>query len=63
MDLYEYIVEIKNDDNPFTDHYGRCTYFKVLIADKQIPILQPGTVAFESAIKPGSNIATMVDGI
>ena len=49
MDLYEYIVEIKNDDNPFTDHYGRCTYFKVLIADKQIPILQPGTVAFESA--------------
>lgn len=58
-DLYNSIIEIANDDDPYVDHYGRCSFFKVKIADEEIPILQPGTIAFESAVKENSSIACM----
>ena len=44
------LIQMKDNDEPYVDQYGRATFFTCNLADKQIPIYQPGTIMFDSAI-------------
>lgn len=56
------IVEIPEEDPPFSDSYGRCTFFVIKLAQHSLPVYQPGTVAFESGKKPGE-MAILHNGV
>ena len=44
---------IKEAEEPLEDRFGRCTFFYVDIGGTKLPIYQPGTVMFDSAVKDG----------
>ena len=52
----ELIVEIPEEKEPYTDDHGRVTYFYIILGGIPIPVYQPGTIMFESAIKSDSNL-------
>ena len=46
----------------YIDHYGRVTFYSVLIGGAQIPVYQPGTILFEAAVEAESDLANFEDG-
>ena len=52
----ELIIEIPEEKDPYTDDQGRVTYFYTILGGIPIPVYQPGTIMFESAIKSDSNL-------
>lgn len=52
------VKEISDNKEPYCDHYGRVTYFYIMIgANEILPIYQPGSVMFETGVKKDSEIA------
>ena len=52
------VKEISDNKEPYCDHYGRVTYFYIMLGATEIlPIYQPGSVMFETAVKRDSEIA------
>lgn len=51
------IKEISDNKEPYSDHYGRVTYFYIMLGSDILPIYQPGSVMFETAVKEDSEIA------
>ena len=47
---------IKESKEPILDSFGRVTFFHVEMGDEKLPIYQPGSVMFESAVKSDSEI-------
>ena len=56
------IWEIEDDDEPLIDHYGRVTYFYIMIGGQKLPVYQPGSVMFESAILADSDLSVVHGG-
>ena len=56
------IKEINDQTEPYIDHFGRVTYFYIMLAGEILPIYQPGTVMFESAVHTSSEIAIESSG-
>ena len=56
------IKEVQDIDHPISDSYGRVTQFYVMLADQTLPIYQPGSFMFESAVKEDSNISVVHGG-
>ena len=56
------IWEIEDDDEPLTDHYGRVTYFYIMIGGEKLPVYQPGSVMFESGVKSDSGLNVVAGG-
>ena len=44
------IKEVADIDHPVVDSYGRVTQFYVMLGDQVLPIYQPGSIMFESAV-------------
>ena len=44
------------------DPYGRVTYFYVMLGDTLLPIYQPGSVMFETAIQKESELSVVAGG-
>lgn len=57
-----YVKQIDYDCDPIQDYLGRVTYFYCLLGNMKIPIYQPGTVMFESAVKSGSSLEIVHGG-
>ena len=57
------IKEISDNKQPYVDSFGRVTYFFVVLGGHVIPIYQPGTIMFETAVKADSDLAIKVKGI
>jgi len=57
-----YIVEIEKGQDPFEDKYGRVTFFFCQLANTKVPIFQPGTVMFESAVVSTSTLTVHAKG-
>ena len=55
------IYEIQDNKEPYVDHYGRISYFYIVLGTKILPVYQPGTVMFETAVKVESDIAIFVN--
>ena len=51
----DYIKEFEEDEKPYTDRYGRTSYFYVMLGQHVLPIYQPGTVMFDSGVEDGPN--------
>ena len=51
------IKEINDSSEPYKDHYGRITYFYIELAGHPLPIYQPGSIMFESAIVEDCDIS------
>ena len=51
------IKEISDNKEPYCDHYGRVTYFYMMLGTEILPVYQPGSVMFETAVKEESDIA------
>ena len=49
----------KQSNEPFIDVYGRASYVYCQFLDKQIPVLQPGSLRIESGVIPGSELAIL----
>ena len=49
-------------DKATCGYYGRFTEFYAKIGNKEIPVYQPGTVMFASAVKEGSDLAVVAHG-
>ena len=49
-----HIHEFTDAEYPFIDSYGRVTYFYIVLGDTILPIYQPGSVMFETAIRADS---------
>jgi len=47
----------KINEKPYKDEYGRITFFKLKLGPHIVPIYQPGTPMFESAVKKDSKLA------
>lgn len=47
---------------PLVDDYGRVTFFYVELGDQKLPIYQPGSVMFESSVKPDTDSAVVAGG-
>jgi hypothetical protein len=56
------IREIDNDDEPLVDHYGRVTYFYFMLGGNQLPVYQPGSIMFESAVRNDSELSVVAHG-
>lgn len=54
--------EIDDEDEPIKDDYGRVTYFYVTLGGIKIPLYQPGTIMFESAVEPDSELSVVAHG-
>ena len=46
-------------NEPFIDVYGRASFVYCQFLDKQIPVLQPGSLRIESGVMPGSELAIL----
>ena len=57
------IKEISEPNDPLTDHYGRVTFFNVVLGGELIPVYQPGTIMFESAVREDSEIVIKYDNV
>ena len=57
------IKEIADNKEPYVDSYGRVTFFYVLAGGQIVPVYQPGTIMFESAVNEKADIAVLQDGV
>lgn len=53
---------IKESEIALVDRYGRSTYFYCKLGNQVIPIYQPGTIMFESAVKGDSKLNVTAGG-
>ena len=53
---------IKESEIALIDRYGRATYFYCKLGNQIIPIYQPGTIMFESAVKEESKLNVTTKG-
>jgi hypothetical protein len=44
------------------DSFGRATYFFIMLGNQYLPIYQPGSVMFETAVNPDSDISVVHGG-
>jgi len=58
----EHLKNIKISDKIIYDEYGRSTFYYVTLANHIIPIYQPGTVCFVSAVKNDSGLVVDNNG-
>ena len=56
------IKEINDTKEPIIDSYGRVTFFYVVMANEVLPIYQPGSIMFESAVNEESDISITAHG-
>lgn len=47
------VSEIDEDAEPFSDSYGRVTFFGMRLGEHMLPVYQPGTIMFDSGVKDG----------
>ncbi len=59
-DLRHFIQEINDSDEPYYDTFGRATYFTTSIGGKKLPIYQPGSIMWETAVQRDCDIAVMI---
>ena len=51
------ITEIPDSTEPYTDSFGRVTYFYIKLGKEALPIYQPGCIMFETGVKADSEVA------
>ena len=51
------ITEIPDSKEPYTDSFGRVTYFYIKLGKEALPIYQPGCIMFETGVKADSEVA------
>jgi hypothetical protein len=56
------INEIPSYKEPMIDDFGRVTYFYLILGGVPIPLYQPGTVMFESAVSGDSDLSVVAHG-
>jgi hypothetical protein len=56
------VHEIDETGAPYKDEYGRVTYFYVTLGGVILPIYQPGTIMFESAVSSDSDLSVVAHG-
>ena len=56
------IQQVQDQQEPIVDSFGRFTYFSIQLGDQTIPIYQPGSVMFETAVKPNSEAEVVAKG-
>jgi hypothetical protein len=61
--LYANVKEIGESKEPYVDSYGRVTFFYVLIGGQIVPLYQPGTIMFETAVNESCDIAIFNNGV
>ena len=63
-ELIPYIRQVnpRKGQRPIVDSYGRVTYFYIKLADKNVPIYQPGTIMFECGVVSDSELAVEAHG-
>lgn len=57
------IKEVTDNKQPLSDSYGRITFFYIVLGGEVLPIYQPGTIMFESAVLEGADIALHSKGM
>jgi hypothetical protein len=62
-DIQLNIKEIAENKEPYIDSYGRVTFFYVLVGGQIVPVYQPGTIMFETAVLDKTEITIKQDGI
>ena len=57
------VKEISDNKQPFVDFYGRVTFFYVVLGGQMLPVYQPGTIMFETAVKEDSEVSIVHNGV
>jgi len=61
-EYFDLIKEIKEPCDPIVDSFGRVTFFYIMLGDQQLPIYQPGSIMFETAVNGESDISVVHGG-
>ena len=57
-----HVQQVADVQDPIVDSYGRVTFFYTKIGGVRIPLYQPGTVMFESAVVQDSSLQVVSKG-
>ena len=61
-ELRPLVQEISDDNTPLVDSFGRTTFFFINLGGIPLPVYQPGSIMFETAIKANSDLSVIHGG-